>query len=361
MVSPLKTWQYEEPRRLWLALGGLSVLAHVGMLGLSLPYILDLIQPAKKSAAATVPIELVVEPLEETVDLEEEARSPINSQTVEPIPEPSADLNSEVADSKSLESLPEETPLQNMSEFNASRTADKTGATGGNQPNRPAPGSSGHGNSSAPASADPKDSTSPLANDPSANDPSANDSSTNDSSTNDSPNDDSGKNRSDGPDDSGSGPPLEGSDPAAQLTTLAGGNPLTGPSSGNTSEQAASLSVIGTEVNVVRDVKDVPPKLLGHNNAIELQPNSLGCDPVDFSRPIQTFRLTIDNKNMLEEVNPLTSDDSAAVACLIQRAGFTFEAGISDGTPTRDDSLLITVEVIESSLGSSTSGGNGGF
>ncbi|MGB3300258.1 MAG: hypothetical protein WBA76_18505, partial [Phormidesmis sp.] len=192
----------------------------------------------------------------------------------------------------------------------------------------------------------------------------ANDSSADDSSTNDSSNDDSGKNRSDGPDDSGSGPPLEGSEAGsdpADLATLEGDNSLPGPSRGSTSEQVASLSVIRTRVDVAQDVKDVSPKLLGLNNAIELQPNSLGCDPVDFSRPIQTFRLTINAENILEGVYPLTSNDSAAVACLIQRAGFTFEAGISDGTPTRDDSLLITVEVIESSLGSSTSGGNGGF
>ncbi|MGB3293857.1 MAG: hypothetical protein WBB01_12790, partial [Phormidesmis sp.] len=61
MVSPLQTWQHSEPKRLWLALGGLSVLVHIGLLGLSLPYLLELMaRGGSRSSAIAPPIELVL-------------------------------------------------------------------------------------------------------------------------------------------------------------------------------------------------------------------------------------------------------------------------------------------------------------
>ena len=98
MATPLKLWQYSEPKRLWPALGGLSVLAHVGILGLSLPYILDLMQASDSAETETIPIELIVvspeEELPETIDNPNQNTSiPIKEQYSLPAPTAAANNN----------------------------------------------------------------------------------------------------------------------------------------------------------------------------------------------------------------------------------------------------------------------------
>ncbi|MEO1445639.1 MAG: hypothetical protein AAFV46_05265, partial [Cyanobacteria bacterium J06635_11] len=74
MVSPLQTWKHPESKRLWPLLGGLSVLAHIGAMGFSLPYLLELMQPPGDRTAA-IPIEMVV------VDPDQQPATPANNQT----------------------------------------------------------------------------------------------------------------------------------------------------------------------------------------------------------------------------------------------------------------------------------------
>ena len=71
MVTPLKLWRHQEPKYLWWALAGLSAIAHIGMLGFSLPYMLERMS-VESDARAIVPVKLVLVEEDELVtdDLE---------------------------------------------------------------------------------------------------------------------------------------------------------------------------------------------------------------------------------------------------------------------------------------------------
>ncbi len=62
MILPLQTWQHQDPKGLWPALGGLAVLAHIGVIGMSVPYLLSLREAEAQNTAIAIPIELSVEP-----------------------------------------------------------------------------------------------------------------------------------------------------------------------------------------------------------------------------------------------------------------------------------------------------------
>ncbi|NEP17403.1 MAG: hypothetical protein F6J97_10930 [Leptolyngbya sp. SIO4C1] len=58
--SSALNWQHRDPPNLWPVLGGLSLLLHLGVLGLAMPLVLRLMpSPASVAPAAPVPIELI--------------------------------------------------------------------------------------------------------------------------------------------------------------------------------------------------------------------------------------------------------------------------------------------------------------
>ncbi|MEM9088699.1 MAG: hypothetical protein AAGC93_08145 [Cyanobacteria bacterium P01_F01_bin.53] len=158
---------------------------------------------------------------------------------------------------------------------------------------------------------------------------------------------------SDNGEDEGAAGQIE--DNIASEPPIVEGEQLPAPSTmpGEEAPQVAALEVVGTEINIVQDQKDVPPRLLNASGTITLQPESLGCGQVDFAQGPLTYRLAINADSTLRAVTPVPLDERRsvqAVACLIRAAEFRFEPAMSEGTPVLDDSLLMTVQVIESPL-----------
>lgn len=334
MVSPLQTWQHLEPKRLWFILGGLSVLAHIGLLGLSLPYVLRLMEPSA-AAVSTLPIELI------TVD-------PVSGQPIE-----NADSESFSASATSTaqpETATATNPPPASNSGDPSPPTDPTSFSNQASTNSPAPTTSPNRETSdtatSPAPTPPSNSQRPTRpTQPPTETETGSGTGTGEGT---------GNNSEDASED-GSG---DGS--SDSLPSLPGSGQLQPPGSDGTSTtvQVAALRVTGTRLDAVQDVKEQPPQLLSSTAAIALEPERVGCDRIDFSSgplgPL-TYRVAIDTDNSIRTLTLQTEGGSSvspanegAVACLIRSAGFSFSAAVSDGTPILDDSLLLTLDVIES-------------
>ncbi|MEL7522069.1 MAG: hypothetical protein AAGJ80_10715, partial [Cyanobacteria bacterium J06553_1] len=121
MVLPLQTWKHPESKRLWPLLGGLSVLAHIGAMGFSLPYLLELMQPSGDRTAA-IPIEMVV------VDPDQQPAVPSSSQTDN---QTSTTSSNRVAKTNPADSAPPEpkAATDNVARPSAIRSATNNEAT----------------------------------------------------------------------------------------------------------------------------------------------------------------------------------------------------------------------------------------
>ncbi|MEL7350647.1 MAG: hypothetical protein AAF171_11720 [Cyanobacteria bacterium P01_A01_bin.116] len=400
MVLPLQTWKHPESKRLWPLLGGLSVLAHIGAMGFSLPYLLELMQPSGDRTAA-IPIEMVV------VDPDQQPAVPSSNQTNH---QTSTTSSNRVAKTDPADSAPPEpkAATDNVARPSAIRSATNNEATSvqpsattaPSEPNATETASNAVDNEAArtepseptgpSTSNDATDSSSEVdSNRPATptgdDEPASQEPDLAENSSADTPNTPSSNNELSGgeegngqtADNGGTGagsspsstnqtdvtdnaqpesqPESESESPAEEASPplIENGEPLAEPETeGNTTEQVAALRLMGTEIDVVQDVKDKPPTLISQNNAIELQPTVAGCPLVtDFALGPLPYRLAISAEGSLQTVTPLSAGEAqSAIACLIQSAGFEFEAAMSDGTPVTDDSLLIIVDVIESKL-----------
>lgn len=345
MVSPLQLWQHPQPRHLWLALGGLSVVAHVGLLGLSLPYVLELMQPSgDRSAALATPIELVVvAPADDAI-----------AQTSAPASQPDTATGSAetpetaTAEGSAAQPLSETDPTSaELPEAERRTPADLTATSDRDSPNNsdaqaPATGESGTadtGSSSSESSEQiDQDQTSP-AQDSSAQNPSGGQS--------------EGQNE---PDTSGSD-----SDPSVPPTVL-GDQPLESPShsAGTETEQAAAINIIShrqVPESLQRDLTDTPPAPIYSEaaTAVTLRPSEHSCKRIEFPQPSATYRVAIRPDGTMAQATPWTggesrdlSDSERAIACLLESAGFAFEPARIEGEPVLNDNLLLTIEIIES-------------
>lgn len=347
MVSPLKTWQHQEPKHLWSALGGLSVMAHIGVLGLSLPYVLELMEPAGDRASSVTPVELIItEPTETSASAD---RSTPAEQTVTPTDTPANEASSQPSFDPSNELLPQ--PSVKPSEAPPTKPSEKF-----NSSPESSPESALESTAESDVADTPKPTQSPEAPAPVSDGDrlEANPQRT-PAISQTQPTSDSAENGDETTENALPTLPTTPTEPTELPTEplteppIVEGEQLPQPASGSEAEQIAALRVVGTEIRSVQDVKDEPPKLLSSNPSVALQPDTLGCGRVDFSQGALTYRIAVDADNSLRSVTPLTESASArAIACLIESAGFTFEAAIFDGTPVTDDSLLLTVEVVES-------------
>ncbi|MGC1217709.1 MAG: hypothetical protein WA883_09555 [Phormidesmis sp.] len=325
MVSPLKTWQHSEPKGLWPALGGLAVTAHVGVLGLSLPYVMQLIQPAG-SPAAVVPIELI------DVDSAES----INSTPVESL----ADEASTVP----TDSVPTDSSLPQ------------------NDDTAPAAASSPESQASKPKTSELETSeleTSELETAPERTNPIEPPANETDSSSN--PAEPSQTST-----ETASPPATENLPKSPQeepLTALPGEQslPLPEDSTGeNAAAKTAYISVVDhsyVPTELLADVADTPPALdYSAVTSLSATPEDLGCGEVDFSQGQVTYRAVVSREGTLRLATPWTgsiepqslSASESAIACLLTAAGFSFTPAFTDGTAVANDSLLLTIDIIES-------------
>jgi hypothetical protein len=350
MISPLQTWQHPQPKRLWWILGGLSVLAHVGVLGLSLPYVLALMQPSGPDQSA-IPIEFVAVAPAEVKSATEPAELPVPSEPQATLPSQAEADTSAVSDTEAPTSSVNESPI-------ASRPAARRAS------HSPVSGSS-PANAATPSAANSTNSTS---TDNSRSDNNGTDNGSGDGlgdglgdGSDDSGTQENTDDRSDPamPDssDSGNGEPSTG-----EPSTLEGETQLPEPvaNSGGTADQAASLTIVGSsEVpeDLQRDIADTPPRLIsdtGEIAAIAWQPQSIGCGRVDFAQSTGIYKMTVNADGTLDQATLWTdgssravSESEAAIACLLESADLRFEPAQRDGQPVRNDNLLLTVQIIE--------------
>ena len=365
MVSPLKTWQHDEPKHLWLALGGLSVLVHIGLLGLSLPYILTIMQPSGESTlSSAVPVELVADPVDQAAA--ERAAELAESQAAESRAAKAAseaEANARAADSAASSppspepdsSAPIKSP-PTMSTYTRSQPQRQVIANNSPSPTSPASGSTSQNNStSAPSStsennpaSDALDSTGE--NNPES-DPSGSTSENNPATTSPDPAASTGDNSAGSADSGGD-----------ETSVISGTGPLPAPgtANGTSSEQVAYLSISGSsEVpkNLQRDVVTSSPKLISNTAdvaATEWRPQDWNCGRVDFSQPTGTYKIAVNADGTMNQATlwtggaeRATSESEGAIACLLKSADLAFEPARLDGQAVFNDNLLLTVKIIE--------------
>ncbi|NJM96737.1 MAG: hypothetical protein HC800_05665 [Phormidesmis sp. RL_2_1] len=317
MVSPLQTWQYSEPKYLWPILGGLAVMTHVGVLGLSLPYVLSLMTPSGETQSV-VPVELVV------VNPADESTGPptvsANSAGLETPLSESSIPNDSNSDSTLAKELPAKT--QKYSDDSVARLRQNS------EPSPPQAQQASSNRASDSPTADPVEADPPAA-DPLTAEPSTSH-------------------------DSSAQPPIEGQNGSDEdPLPVVEGQPITPPNFGDNSStvQAVALQVTGTQVNWVTDLKDTAPQLIDGSDPIALEPDAVGCGKVDFPQEALTYRVDVGADGSLLTLTRLGSDTISgpddAIACLIRAANFTFAPATHEGEPVADNGLLITIGIIE--------------
>ncbi|MGC1309644.1 MAG: hypothetical protein WA885_20670 [Phormidesmis sp.] len=318
MVSPLQIWRHAEPRGLWPALGGLAVLTHVGVIGMSLPYVMELMQSSGESAV--VPVELIVVDAADESVAEQPIEQPIQT-SAQAAASASADIPTETENASS-------TPIEQSTKTLSPEVPPPLPITP--EESNPAAQSP-----TPPAGTEPP--SSPEPSDPAPNQtPSANGSGESDEPT----------------------PPSEEPVAPSEPATIEGESALPLPGAGDGAAQATSFSVVAATIEPIQDLKEEPPQLLSRlNQPVELQ-SSQRCGRLSFTQQRLTYRLAIDADGSIRTVTlqpeggslPVSGEEDEAIACLIRSAGLAFEPAKTDGTPQLDDSLLLTVEVIESQL-----------
>jgi len=345
MVSPLKLWKHPQPKRLWPALSGLSVLAHIGILGVSLPYVVDLMQSeSAATAAAAIPIELAaVSAQKDSVD--SAARSaPVSESSLPDPAKPSA---------PEPDSLPAAPPQNTAPAARPPVPNEPTVSTTLRNP----PTQSERRQTPSDAEETAKSSEPTPPQQPSSAG-SAQAEEKPDSQT------DSGADIGSSPESPSpeSPSPETPSNEPSELPTVPGDQTLPLPgeestnSEGNT-PQSAFLSIVSfSEAPNQQDVGKTPPRPRegSISSGVVLDPAAKGCPRLTFSREQWIYRVLVDTNGQVERATIWTqmvsrpmSDEESAIACLIENAGFAFEPALFDGEPILDDNLLLTISIIE--------------
>ncbi len=341
MVSPLKTWKHPESEQLWPILGGLSVLAHIGILGFSLPYVFELMQTSGSSeSAATIPIELIVEPSQNPDDA---VSNQIQSTDTGPIqPEVSSNESDAISGAEATPLFQE--PSTNAAPLEPTPTATKAESQERQSSDRSTSTSSGSTNEESGGTAETESSTS------STDSP---------ESTSPSPAQDTESQTTGSGEDN-----LEASNnEPTELPTIASEGVLPAPeeltqAANARSLQSAALSIVDfSEVDgIQRDVGKTPPRPKEGNlsSAIVLNPSDAGCGRLEFSQQQWVYRVAVRENGTIQTATPWTggiskplSIEEEAITCLIENAGFEFEPALFDGQPILDDNLLLTISLIE--------------
>lgn len=366
MVSPLKTWKHPESERLWPILGGLSVLAHIGLLGFSLPYLFELMQPSSSAeSATTIPIELIIESPQNSeaaaltkarpADAQPANRTTTQSSNTQPANTQPSEINPIQPDISSVQSNPA-SGFEEIAPTPVQRSPSST--TRPPEPTSPAtePEPPENQNSDRPSGA-PSNSTEEGTGNGSDTEPTDNIS----DSTPQNPD-----RQTDRPTDvqtDQSRFPTAASEPTV-IPTIASTEALPTPdesiqaAEGARSPQSAALSIVDfREVDgIQRDVGKTPPKPKEGNvsNAVVLDPSSAGCGRLEFSQQQWVYRVAVREDGTIQTATPWTggigrplSEEERAIACLIESAGFEFEPALFEGQPILDDNLLLTISLIE--------------
>jgi len=325
MVTPLKTWQHQEPKGLWPALGGLALLTHVGVLGLSLPYVLEMMQPGGAGTKSTIPIELiVVDPASRSAEASTEAENS-SPELAEPAPEPPPPETSPPARPPRVQTA--EPAVSSSSDSVLTSPADPVPVV----PEEPVLPEEPVSDDEAIAEKDEDSSETPNAGSPNPGTTEGEDSDENAEETGE------------------TGP-----------TTLPSGGPALpepgGAGEGGDHNQVASIKLNGHSYvpeELRTDLADMPATPIYEAvNAIELDAQNVGCGRVDFSQRLVTYRVEISPEGTLRSASPWTgsiapynmSEQEKTISCLIVAAGFRFNPATQQGEPVANSDLLLTIE-----------------
>ncbi|MEM8503365.1 MAG: hypothetical protein AAF716_09455 [Cyanobacteria bacterium P01_D01_bin.1] len=358
MVSQPQTWKHPEPKALWPTLGGLAVLLHVGILGFSLPYLIEIMRPTAANSDTAIPIELIVEAgsTPETPPISQQlpdsvaapvAASTDSPQTTEAPIQPADSQAPESAETNAAATATE--ALTSQTESIVSSTQSQSEAV--QNPVRPESDSS---NADLPTDK------------PDASESESVDS---DSQTSNSQTSDSQTSATTEPEADSQNPqdvsdlPNDLAD-EEKLPELPGDQAIPTPGSEAASSdlpQVAYLRVVGYQEvprSLQRDLVTQPPSPVDAELAeIELRPRDVDCTQLDFPQPQVTYRITVNTDGSMraafpwtgsiEERPPLTEQESA-IACLLLASGFRFTPATIEGEPVVNDNLLLTLDIIES-------------
>lgn len=366
MVSPLQTWTHREPKGLWPALGGLAVVAHVGVLGLSLPYILTLMQPSGVQSAAVVPIELIEVDMADSVDSVESSAEP------ESRPVSTAESTAEVPTSGATSQPMQTSPSNPVTASTPPSSADSNVLTADDQlvvAKAEDPPSAGQVEESAnqdrlpvePEATSPSELPSELPEDAQNSGSPGIEPTLPDAPTE--PNE-SGLPEFDLP---AVEPPSPAPIPEEDDTppVVPGEDALPVPEAsdeGDGTEQQAYLNIVNHEYvpeELLRDVTDTPPApMYEAETSVTLKPRDIGCGQVDFAQRQVMYRVVVRPDGSLQSAVPWTgsiegrslSEEESAIACLLVSAGFSFTPATTDGEPVLNDNLILAIDIIESGL-----------
>ncbi|MEM9944545.1 MAG: hypothetical protein AAF810_00565 [Cyanobacteria bacterium P01_D01_bin.36] len=339
MVSPLHTWKHKEPKGLWAGLGGLAVVAHVGALGLFLPYLGSTMQSGGSSdRTSVVPIELIdTEPTAKqstasTADSTtpqttgpETTQPANNTPTDQQSTTPPATPTNEATVEASPPVVTEENPVETRR--NSSTPSEETESK---------PDEEETISDEQPGPVEPTEQNSSGTTDPQQNSEIP-----------------SEENRE--PSEQESPPEVE--DKEDTLPTI-GGEELPQPGTGSTAngtDQVAALSIL-THAYVPDELRQdrfaiTLPEPRGRR-ALSVRPQDVGCPKVEGIEQAQlTYRVGIDAAGTILSAGPWTgsnagvslSESEAAVVCMLKQSGFEFVPATDEGgSAIANSDLLLT-------------------
>ena len=345
MISPLKTWQHKDPKGLWPALGGLAVLAHVGAIGASVPYLLSWQASSEQGSAIAIPIELVATAPIEAADLARSApdksdsshvQTQRNQVTTAPATASKTLENTPNSQAFDLEAIPQSASITNPSNSslsNENKIADSL-VEQSNDEQSASNNSSPSEQTSREESQIPNESEE-VSDGAETNTPTGNSQSSDTSSQ------------------SVVSPQISPKD--KEPSTIEGDNSLPAPSTSNEAGQSLQLRVVGTpRHDPISDFESAPPELSG-SRSVEIDPNGKGCRTVGALAtgvPL-IYRIGVNEDGTIYSASlqsgqfgSIAPADDEAMTCLIVNSGITFEL-VGDRASRIDDSLLITFELSE--------------
>lgn len=326
---------HHDPKNLWPTLAGLSVLLHIGALGIGWPIILHFTQSTDaqpEPGTITVPVELVNSPPNEP--------DSVATSVPDPIPAPQADGSAAPTTSPTAATRP-----------------DPTQATPAPRPSSTPRSASNPSPSPNPA---PSPSPTPSPNPTPSPGPSPRPNPTPGPTPSPSPNPAPTPSPNPSPDPTPSPGPSPNPSPSPNPTPTpnpppAGGSPLPQPGDGNPDTQGSVfVSVAGplipVDENIPGDIPDEYPQLqTPQNSAIVLNATSQGCTPDSPGLTLAgraSLQVIISRDGTLTRaVNVGSSPFDQFVACLLPKAGLQFTPARVSGNPVPTDRVILTVDI----------------
>ncbi len=347
MVSPLQVWKHPEPKGLWPAVSGLAVLTHLGILGFSLPYLIEIMQPVQGGTTAAIPVELIVEKGSASETSQPSQQEPSNSSAASTDPEQTAERATSTATGQTDRQLDSQanSPIETTAPAETKVLTSPVDSTVASEPSQKE-------DVQTPASSESAD----RSVDQSATKPETSvDSDAAISNSGNLGSQDLGSQNS---------PDSINSNDKDTLPILSGDLEIPTPgseSAGADLSQTAYLKIVShghIPRSLLRDVATTPPlPIYEEITAVELQPQDVNCEQVDFSQSQVTYRIAVNKDGSMRGASPWTgsiaerpplNDEESAIACLLLASGFQFTPATFEGEPVTDDNLLLTIDLIES-------------